>query len=232
MVPFSTGCRRAALAGEATGVARPLRKWSSLPARQGRQVGDRLLLAGRQGWHKLTHQNCRKQWCPGCCHYCRCSVSMCGQCICACASSHSHSPEEARMRPRKRGEGFMGRDLNSGWNCRQEGSKKEEVNTWFGREGGEHRWCRSQRQTPGSRQPAPLQLRPVWARNKHVQLRRPPPRPQPTPCTALPNNPPRPPVLPQRRGARSAPQSPCACRCRPCPQSAAPQPQTGQPARG
>ena len=48
MVPFSTG-RKPVLAGEATGVARPLKKWSSLPAgsggvegRGGGQVGGQV----------------------------------------------------------------------------------------------------------------------------------------------------------------------------------------------
>lgn len=60
MVPCSTG-RRLALAGEATGVARPLKKWSSLPAGgEGRRpLGVGSLVRGQVGGLQ-TKTACRR----------------------------------------------------------------------------------------------------------------------------------------------------------------------------
>ena len=114
MVPLSTTCDDCDLSdpppppaelvvvdllGLATGVARPDRKLSSLPAAAGRgKMEGGLAVTVKAGTAGGRAQQRR----IGPPH--------------PTALPHAAAPDAASTRPRKRGEGLKGRDLNSGWN--------------------------------------------------------------------------------------------------------------------
>lgn len=107
MVSLLTG-RRPPLAGEVTGVARPLRKWSSLPVRE-----------GMRGWGRGdAWEQERVRVGSGCASSTRASTTPHNRLQLRTTHHYPPPPADASMRPRNRGEGLKGRDLNSGWNCR------------------------------------------------------------------------------------------------------------------